>query len=174
LPRSRNFLKPPISARASSTSLARLGGDEFTILLADEDTTARSHRIAEHIIAALRNPIAVGDRWLFVSASIGMAIYDRSLLDGEADLLRAADLALYSAKSRGKSQTVAFEPSMATDAVRRMELQSNLRTAIDRNELMLHFQPLIALATGKVAEVEALVHWQHPLRGQSHRLSSFR
>src|SRR5690349_9953953 len=117
-------------------------------------------------MAALRNPIAVGDRSLFVSAGIGIAIYDRSLLDGEADLLRAADLALYSAKSRGKSQTVTFEPSMVTDAVRRMELRSNLRTAIDRNELMLHFQPLIALATGKVAEVEALVRWQHPLRGQ--------
>ncbi len=150
-------------------TIARLGGDEFTLLLEDvagiEMTTEIGARIAEE----LRRPLEVQGHTLFVSASIGVA---RSGVptNGEAlpqagDLLREADIAMYQAKSGGKSRCTVFDREMNTQAMERLELEADLRYAIDQGELVLHYQPIVSLETGRLQEVEALVRWNHPRRG---------
>jgi len=140
---------------------ARLGGDEFAILLADIGDEERAPRLARRIIAALREPFTLLGREVFVSASIGIA----SGLDEPEALLRNADVAMYRAKRGGEGRYGIFEPSMHAAVVERLELGADLRRAIDRDELVLHYQPIVELATGRLAGVEALVRWNHPTRG---------
>jgi diguanylate cyclase (GGDEF)-like protein len=146
--------------------VARLGGDEFTILLEDlaciEDLNALSGRIH----ASIGAPIDVQGRSVRVNASVGLALRDAARREQTAsELLRAADLALYAAKTRGKAQTAVFEPGMAVQALDRLELEGDLRMALEREELELYYQPLVDLEDGEVAELEALARWRHPVRG---------
>jgi diguanylate cyclase (GGDEF)-like protein len=145
--------------------VARLGGDEFTILLSDTGVSGDPTLLARKIGESLRYPVNVGERSVTVSASIGIAVQSAMERPTASELLQAADLALYAAKNRGKAQAAVFEPSMAADVMQRLELEANLREAIEREELTVHYQPLIDLYDGALAEVEALVRWNHPVRG---------
>jgi len=139
--------------------VARLGGDEFAILLEGEEATAaHAVRVARRIGAALREPFFVADHEVTISASIGIA----SGCDAAPDLLRDADVAMYRAKSSGKGKYRVFEPAMHADALARLELDAALRHAVDRDELVVHYQPIVDLADGTTIAVEALVRWQHP------------
>ncbi len=145
-------------------TLARLGGDEFTILLENVDDPADALRVAERLHAALQPPVVLGGREIFASTSIGIVV---TACEGRAapDLVRDADTAMYRAKARGPGQTVLFDEQMHQRAVAQLTLESELRRAIERAELCLHYQPIVDAATGRLLGFEALVRWQHPERG---------
>ena len=149
----------------SGDTAARLGGDEFILLLEEVSGSEEATDVADRIAALLRAPISVGDRDVIVTASIGVALstphHDRT-----ESVLRNADLALYRAKAGGKARWILFEASMERDAVERLELETDLRQGLERNEFRLVYQPILSLADGQIVEVEALVRWQHPTRGQ--------
>ncbi len=148
--------------RAGET-VGRLGGDEFTVLLGRVDDAAEAVAAAERIAAALRTPVLLDGRELHVGGTLGVAlgVPGRTL---PGDLLRDADTALYRAKA-DQTSVALFDPSMKAAAWARLELEHDLRRAIERRELELAYQPVVALATGRVSAVEALVRWRHPTRG---------
>jgi diguanylate cyclase (GGDEF)-like protein len=142
----------------SADTAARLGGDEFAVLLEDLTSSTEAVRVAERIVEALRAPIAVAGREIFVSTSIGIAT-------GAGDLLRQADVAMYRAKAEGKGRFAIYEAGMQAEVLERLDIEGALQRAVERGELELHYQPIIALATGTMAGVEALLRWNHPERG---------
>ncbi|MFF5290508.1 putative bifunctional diguanylate cyclase/phosphodiesterase [Paractinoplanes globisporus] len=143
--------------------VARLGGDEFAVIVEADEAADDAELTAMEIIAALTEPIDVDDRELYVSASIGIAPASGN---GDLDqLMRDADLAMYRAKDAGGGGYAAYDPSMHDAVVRRLELASDLRLALERDELVLHYQPKVDLRTGEIIGFEALVRWQHPVRG---------
>ena len=144
--------------------VARFGGDEFALLVHRVSTAEQALHKAERIIAALRRPFLVDGREFFVSASIGVTV-NRTPHASAEELLREADIAFYQAKTSGKARAVLFEPSMIEQARKRLELETDLRHALERGELELHYQPEVDLATGRVTAVEALVRWPHPRHG---------
>ena len=142
-------------------TLARLGGDEFAVLLEELREPEDAARAAQRMLAALASPFNVSDREIFVNASIGIAVGS-----GDPDtLVRDADLAMYRAKSQGKGRYAAFEPHMHTAVVERMEMEVDLKRAIERGELALVYQPIFDLRTGAFGGLEALLRWRHPTRG---------
>ena len=146
-------------------TVARLGGDEFAVLLDDENADAVN--VADRILKAFQAPFSVQGTDIVVTMSIGIA----ALLpqQGADDVLRNADLALYRAKGEGKARAASFEPEMHVAALRRLELEGELRRAIEGDviagKLVLHYQPIARLSTGKLFGCEALVRWEHPERG---------
>ncbi|MES2522097.1 MAG: EAL domain-containing protein [Gemmatimonadota bacterium] len=152
-----------LDATRGSDTVARLGGDEFAVLLGavrgDEEATI----VAERVIRALQTPFALYGREVRVGASIGIAIADAN--DTADDLLRNADLALYRAKALGKGRHAQFSPDLYTAAVERLELEVELRRALDEGQFVLHYQPILELASRSIIGVEALVRWCHPERG---------
>ncbi len=141
---------------------ARLGGDEFAVLLEEaEDELAAAH-VADRIATELRQPFVIGDREVFATASIGIAL---GTVEEPETVLRNADVAMYRAKARGKDRYEMFEPEMHAEVMDRLQLESELRHAVARDELELHFQPAFKLDSGEVLGVEALVRWRHPERG---------
>jgi diguanylate cyclase (GGDEF)-like protein/PAS domain S-box-containing protein len=151
------------SIRPSDTA-ARLGGDEFAVLIDPVQTSANAVGIAERIAASLNVPVeAEGDTW-FVSGSIGIAFSGDAGETVDA-ILRSADVAMYSAKRRGRAQFSIFEPEMHESVVERSMLEAELRQGIARDELTLFYQPQIDLKHNVVTGVEALVRWNHPRRG---------
>ncbi|MFN8526927.1 MAG: EAL domain-containing protein [Chloroflexota bacterium] len=151
------------AARANDT-VARFAGDEFTILLEDLEDDRAVVTVSDRIISSLRTPITMHGHEIQPTASMGVAVSSPSLNTADA-LLRSADLALYRAKSNGKACYALYDESMNEGAVERLQLEADLRHALERDELMLHFQPIVSLATGCIEEVEALIRWQHPERG---------
>jgi diguanylate cyclase (GGDEF)-like protein len=151
------------AVRAEDT-LARFGGDEFVVLLEEPADSVEALAVADRLADALRAPVAVEDRAMQVEASIGVALSGPGH-QRPADLLRAADLALYRAKADGKARSALFEPALATAAVRRLEIENHLRQAVEREEFCLYYQPIVELASGELAGWEALVRWQHPELG---------
>ncbi len=145
-------------------SVARFGGDEFTILLAGLSDPDHAIRVAERITAQLRQPVVLGEHELFVSASIGIAL-SHGGQERASDLLRQADVAMYLAKEKGRSRFEVFDSQSAPQVMDRLEFETDLWRAIDHKELVIHFQPEIDLATGRVVSAEALARWQHPRRG---------
>jgi diguanylate cyclase (GGDEF)-like protein/PAS domain S-box-containing protein len=142
-------------------TVARLGGDEFAILLDGIDTGADASVTGKRLREVLGAPFVLDGREVLVQGSIGIAVTE----DGHAEadeLLRNADLAMYRAKLRGDGGIEVFESSMHTALVRRMELENDLRHALERNELVLHYQPVLDLQRCRLVGVEALVRWQHP------------
>ena len=143
---------------------ARLGGDEFAVLLtecySDDDVTA----LADRVLAAVREPIDLADRELHISASIGISVAwgDRP---SPTTMLRDADAAMYKAKKDGKNRAELFESSLQETAMERLELSTDLRSAIETGELFLLYQPIVNLETEGIVGVEALVRWEHPTRG---------
>jgi diguanylate cyclase (GGDEF)-like protein len=143
---------------------ARLSGDEFTLLIKTPADGHAATLVAERVAEALRRPLVLREREVVVSASLGLALGTPGQ-DDAADVLRRADLALYRAKADGKARWALFDASLEAQALQRLELELDLRQAVERDELRLHFQPIVDLADGRVAEVEALVRWAHPSRG---------
>jgi diguanylate cyclase (GGDEF)-like protein len=144
-----------------SDTIARLGGDEFAVLLEDVSDADGAALWADRILETLGSPFSVADRQVSVNGSIGIA-----LGAGEAEtLLRDADLAMYRAKADGKGRYEAFEPGMHTEIMERLELEVELKGAIERGELALVYQPIFSLRSGVIAGLEALVRWRHPTRG---------
>ncbi|AFZ33024.1 diguanylate cyclase/phosphodiesterase with PAS/PAC and MHYT sensor(s) [Gloeocapsa sp. PCC 7428] len=145
-------------------TVARLGGDEFTILLDGIQDASDTIRVAERIEQALTSPFEIEEQQIFTSASIGIALSSTNYDQPEA-LLRNADIAMYRAKNQGAGRYEIFNPVMYAKAVARLQLETDLRRAIERQEFILQYQPIISLHTGKITGFEALVRWQHPQHG---------
>jgi diguanylate cyclase (GGDEF)-like protein/PAS domain S-box-containing protein len=142
---------------------ARMGGDEFAVLLEDLPDKRDATELAGRVLETLQRPLTIAGREMFIGVSVGIAF---GVPGTDSDqLLRNADLAMYTAKSRGKGRYEIFEPEMHAIAVRRLEMEADLRRALDFGELVVHYQPIVALATRRMSGVEALVRWQHPERG---------
>lgn len=139
---------------------ARLGGDEFAVLMEEVDGESDALEVARRMIEALDEPLTAANREVFVGASVGIAF--GSAGTGADQLLRNADLAMYTAKRLGKGRAQVFEPAMHAAALERLEVEAELRGALDRGELALHYQPIVALDTGRTCGVEALVRWPRP------------
>ncbi|MFN8526831.1 MAG: EAL domain-containing protein [Chloroflexota bacterium] len=151
-------------ALRNGDTVARLGGDEFTILVEDVTSADDARMIAERLCESLRVPVLLDGREIVVTASLGIA-FGRAPTDTPDALLRNADLAMYRAKSSGKSGYAIFEESMNHAAMERLEIETDLRKAIERGELFLVYQPIVDLTSGRLIEVEALLRWQHPSHG---------
>lgn len=150
-------------AKASDT-VARFGGDEFAIILGRVRQAGDAVQVADRILHMLAVPFAINGQEVFVNASIGIVLSDPAYASPE-EMLRDADTALYRAKSSGRARHETFDAAMHAQVVARMQLETDLRYAVDRNEFVLHYQPIVSLTSGTVAGLEALVRWQHPQRG---------
>jgi diguanylate cyclase (GGDEF)-like protein len=148
----------------SGDSLVRLGGDEFIILLDDIEDAEVACEVARRVLRAFDAPFVVEGREAFASASIGIAT-SRNSDDRPEDVLRNADIAMYRAKELGKKRYEMFTPDMLTNAVTRLEVETDLARALEREEFCLFYQPIISLHDGSLWGFEALVRWQHPRRG---------
>jgi diguanylate cyclase (GGDEF)-like protein len=155
--RLRSCLRPGDTA-------ARLGGDEFTILLDDISGPADAVRVAERVAEELREPFRLGEHQVFVTTSVGIALNDSAGVSPNS-LLRNADVAMYDAKKEGKARYKIFDPGMHAKAIRRLEMENELRRAITQEELRIHYQPKVSLDTGEIVGMEALVRWDHPEQG---------
>lgn len=145
-------------------TVARLGGDEFTILLNQIQNTEDATRVADRIQEALMLPFDLSGHEVFTAGSIGIAVSTTGY-DKPEDLLRDADTTMYRAKALGKGRFEVFDGAMLAQARAQLQLETDLRKALDRQEFRLHYQPIVALNSGRIAGFEALVRWQHPLRG---------
>jgi diguanylate cyclase (GGDEF)-like protein/PAS domain S-box-containing protein len=149
--------------RAADTA-ARFGGDEFTVLLEDVTDVTEALRVADKITRALLAPFPLESREVFVTTSIGIVLAT-SGRERPTDLLRNADVALYRAKANGKATYEVFDASMSLQVVERLDLEAELRRAIEQREFAVYYQPQLELQTGNLAGWEALVRWMHPERG---------
>jgi diguanylate cyclase (GGDEF)-like protein/PAS domain S-box-containing protein len=148
----------------SGDLLARLGGDEFTVVVETMDDIAEPIALAERLCAAMRQPLEIDGRKHVVTASIGIALSAPGDTDA-GEVLRQADLAMYRAKELGKGRFEVFDQSLARRARRRLDVEAELRSALDHGELELHYQPEIDIAADRVVGMEALIRWKHPVRG---------
>ncbi len=145
-------------------TLARMGGDEFSVLVTRLQTQAPALEMARRLLHSLHEGFLAEGHELLVTASVGISMFPRDGRDANA-LLRSADSALYAAKRKGKDQIQFFTPEMNIEARERLELETLLRRALERQEFLLHFQPQISLATNEVVRYEALLRWDHPVLG---------
>ena len=148
----------------SGDTAARLGGDEFAVLLEDGATAGDAEGVAKRVIDAVGAAFLINGTEVFVDASVGIAVSAPSD-SAAADLMRNADVAMYRAKREGAGRHVTFEPGMHAALVERVQLEADLRRAVDRGEFTLHYQPVVTLTDGRVHGVEALIRWEHPERG---------
>jgi diguanylate cyclase (GGDEF)-like protein/PAS domain S-box-containing protein len=147
-----------------SDTVCRLGGDEFLILLSEVAQTPDAAIIAAKIIADLKKAHTIGKHRLRISASVGISTFPDDGEDAET-LIKNADIAMYDAKRSGRDKYRFFSPQLSFQAIERQDLEDHLRYALERNELLLHYQPKFNLKTGTITGVEALLRWQHPKRG---------
>jgi diguanylate cyclase (GGDEF)-like protein/PAS domain S-box-containing protein len=149
--------------RAGDT-VARFGGDEFTIMVESVADITDATRAATRVQAALTEPFLVEGEEIFTSVSIGIAVgapeYDRP-----EQMIRDADTAMYRAKAQGKARYEIFDAAMRAEAVTLLQLETDLRRALERNELRVHYQPIVAIDSNEICGFEALVRWQHPMKG---------
>ncbi len=155
--RLRKCLRPEDSA-------ARLGGDEFAVLLEDVEGVSEAALVAQRIIEELRTPFVLSGQEVFVTPSIGIALGEASQ-DMSKDLVRNADVAMYRAKEEGKARYQVFDSGMQDRITDRLKLENDLRRALERNEFRVYYQPVVALDTGRIVDMEALVRWEHPEQG---------
>jgi diguanylate cyclase (GGDEF)-like protein/PAS domain S-box-containing protein len=154
-----------IAVRPTDT-VARFGGDEFAVLLEGITDTAGAADAAARILQALELPLELGGKQVFPRASIGICLVDREhAAPDEAELLRNADVAMYMAKRDSKGSYRVFEPTMHERVVERLELRAELQNAIDQGQLELHYQPVVRLQAHEILGFEALIRWNHPVRG---------
>ena len=144
--------------------VSRLGGDEFTVVLSDLHDPQESVRVARRLLDTLRKPIRLGTQEVFVTASVGVAIYPFDGNDTE-DLLKCADVAMYHAKEQGRNTYQMYSASMNAEAMARLQLELQLRKAVEAGEFTIWYQPIVDLDTRKPVAAEALVRWSHPERG---------
>ncbi|CCQ74199.1 bifunctional diguanylate cyclase/phosphodiesterase [Magnetospira sp. QH-2] len=147
-----------------SDTVARLGGDEFTVILRDPGDSVDLGTLADDIIGVLTKPFHIREQDLFIGASIGIALFPEDGADDET-LMKNADVAMYQAKQAGRGTYRFFTNEMNDNTGRRIALEADLRTAIDQDQLALHYQPKIALENNRIIGFEALVRWNHPTKG---------
>ena len=152
------------TALRAADTVARQGGDEFIVILPDLAETAAAERVAADIIGALAAPFNLDGHLAYVSASVGIAFFPDDGSDMEA-LVSYSDQAMYAAKGLGRNRSCHFTPSMQTRAMQRMEIGVDLRRATIAEEFVLHYQPIVDLASNRVVKAEALLRWNHPQRG---------
>ena len=150
------------SLRPGDTA-ARLGGDEFAVLVEEMRGRSDALRVADRIISALTQKLIIEDKEVFVHGSVGIAITHGN--DSATDVLRNADVAMYAAKAEGKGRYQIFDGAMHEGVMERLDLKADLQRAVERNEFVVHYQPLFDMTSGRILGTEALVRWQHPERG---------
>ena len=151
------------SLRSGDTA-ARFGGDEFAVLLEATEDISDACLAAERILLGLKPPFSVNDRLIPVHASVGIA-YSKLGLEGPAELLQAADVAMYAAKAKGKNGYEVYQPSLQEAVSDRLERTGELQQAVDEDQFVLYYQPIVSLTGGESIALEALIRWQHPERG---------
>ncbi|HBL26768.1 MAG TPA: hypothetical protein DD490_08035 [Acidobacteria bacterium] len=145
-------------------TIARLGGDEFTVLLPEISTEPDAARVAEKLLDRIRQPLLLQDREIVVTGSIGLSRFPRDGQEPE-ELVKKADVAMYQAKQLGRDGYQIYAPTMDADALERLSIENDLRRALAHDELLLFYQPILDSHTGRIQAVEALLRWQHPVRG---------
>jgi len=145
-------------------TVARIGGDEFILLLPGVQRPVEAARVTEKVLEVLREPWSIDGHELYVTATVGIALYPDDGEDAET-LVKNADTALYRAKEQGRDRYQLFSPSMNAGALQRLALENGLRRALAHDELRVHYQPLLDLASGRIDGVEALLRWQDPEKG---------
>src|SRR5881392_1226140 len=153
-----------VARLGESFTVARLGGDEFTVLLDDLKDPNDAKRAAERLMKALTAPFVLGGKEVFTSVSIGIALSNPAYEQPE-DILRDADTAMYRAISLGKARFEVFDADMRASVMARLQLETDLRRALERQEFRNFYQPIVSLASWKIAGFEALLRWEHPTRG---------
>jgi diguanylate cyclase (GGDEF)-like protein/PAS domain S-box-containing protein len=153
-----------VARLSESFTVARLGGDEFTVLLDDIEDPSDAERAADRLMKALASPFVLGGKEVFTSVSIGIAL-STSAYESPEDILRDADTAMYRAKSLGKARYEVFDADMRAGVIARLQLETDLRRALERGEFQNFYQPIVALDSGEIVGFEALSRWQHPTRG---------
>lgn len=148
----------------TSDTVARMGGDEFAVLLEEIQADLEATAFAERILEQMAAPFHIEGRDVYTSGSIGVAVYD-TLTSNPDDMVRNADAAMYYAKEQGRSRFALFDVAMHSRALETLELETDLRKAIEEKGLTVHYQPIVALGTGRVEGFEALVRWPHAVRG---------
>jgi diguanylate cyclase (GGDEF)-like protein len=143
--------------------IARFGGDEFVILCTGVEGPAEAAELADRIRREVGGRFSIGDQEVFVTVSIGVALATGH--ESAEELLRDADAAMYEAKARGRDRVQVFDAGVRAQVVERLDIEQALRHAIEREELVLEFQPVVDLPSGQIRGVEALVRWDHPSRG---------
>ncbi|TAN57035.1 MAG: EAL domain-containing protein [Rhodospirillales bacterium] len=146
-------------------TVARLGGDEFVVLLPDLTDTGSAEVVAEKILSVCNQPFDIGGHEVYIAGSIGIALFPEDERDPIL-LMRNADAAMYRSKREGKGVFRYFTPEMNAKALEHIRMEAQLRHAIERNELMVHYQPLVDNATGKLVGAEALLRWNNPVLGE--------
>lgn len=168
-----NLLKAVAMRLAScvrdTDTVARLGGDEFVVVLSGVDDADSVASVAAKILRQLTLPLGVEGKEVFVTASIGIAMYPRDGEHGEA-LLRNADVAMYRVKEHGRNNYRFYTPEMSHMALDRLDMEGNLRRALERDEITVFYQPIVSLRTGMIVGAEALARWNHPRIGMIHPL----
>jgi diguanylate cyclase (GGDEF)-like protein/PAS domain S-box-containing protein len=151
-------------AAGPEDAVARLGSDEFAVLALGSHGDEDGAEVAQRIRDALTQPIAIGDKEIYPAASIGLALIEERHRFG-GDVLREAEVAMYHAKRAGRGGFEIYQPQMKPRSAERLMLDADLRTALDRNEIELHYQPIVRLSDNSIAGFEALMRWRHPKRG---------
>lgn len=147
-----------------SDTVARLGGDEFTIVISEISDNSHVENVAQKIIGKLAEPFHLGDEVVYISASIGITLYPNDSIDIDA-LMKNADQAMYVAKNKGRNRFSYFTTKLQDLAQNRLRLTNDLRGALEAGQFSVHFQPIVALSTGRIQKAEALIRWHHSERG---------
>jgi len=149
----------------SNDLVARLSGDEFAVLLESAVDRQDAVAVAQRVQDSLEAPVIIDGREIMISASVGIAVERRSNIERAETILRAADVAMYRAKNKGKGRFEFFEQGMHLEAIERLDLKTDLQVALERGQFELNYQPIVSMADEKVRGVEALIRWNHPTRG---------
>lgn len=157
-------LRSALSSFGQRVIAARLGGDEFAVLLEELKDSKEASTVAQNLMDAFAPSYQIEGREVVSSASVGITMSNMGYQRAE-DVLRDADTAMYRSKAAGRARVTIFDPAMHEDEARRMAFQSELGAAIEHNQLVLHYQPIISIATGDIAGAESLLRWRHPTRG---------
>ncbi|GAB0056423.1 hypothetical protein SIID45300_00730 [Candidatus Magnetaquicoccaceae bacterium FCR-1] len=160
----RETSKRLLACVRKSDTVARLGGDEFTVILPDMARGPYAERVAAEILSRLVLPYSLMGQEAFISGSVGVTVYPDDANDLDS-LLKNADTAMYRAKSDGRNAYRFYTPDMHAEAEERVALEKDLHHALERNELVIHYQPIVDLATGRLVGAESFLRWEHPTRG---------
>jgi len=161
----KDVAKRIVSCVRESDIVSRLSGDEFTVILSELDDKKSAEHIVNKILHSLKRPFKLNGENAYISVSIGIAIYPDDA-ENSQKLIQKADMAMYSAKEMGRNQFSYFTQSMQDAALYRLQLLKDLHIALQEEQFQLRYQPIVEISTGKIQKVEALLSWEHPIRGQ--------